>query len=219
MTSNSDPFDCAFNSDLSDVQSTFDEVVLGGEVSAIEEGRVLGKEEGLLTGFREGGVLGHKTGIDYGMEIGFALGLLQAVRESVLLEGSDLTSSSSSLDRIRKSVDELEKAINDFPSSEEDIRRRLFQSSDKEKNVHFRDRDCDEEDGKNHNQQTQAEEDVRAQLQRIRARSKVLTARLGIPRHSLKNSMSEAAKKMALSTRQEETGHAFDGSGENTQEW
>ena len=248
MSNNSDPFDSAFDGNFSDVSGVHTStrslgtsggalaLAVDGEASAVEEGRVLGKEEGLLAGFQEGRVLGQKTGVDCGMEIGFSLGLVQAVRKTILSESTsssdcDLSSSSSStfLDRIRKSVDELEKAIDDFPGpDEEDIRRLLFRSTegkvdtDSKSPIEEENELAGYENNKedlgstntNFEQQQLPNEDVRVKLQRIRARCKVLTAKLGIPRHSLKNAMAGVVKNKAKLTSPE-----HDDSGEGSREW
>ena len=103
-------------------------------------------------------------------------------------------------------MDELEKAIAAFPADEDDIRKRLFRSTNgKAKSLgavgpaqeegEYNDDDDDETTEREPD--SKKEEDVREILQRIRARCKVLTAKLGIPHHSLKNIMAEAAKTKA----------------------
>lgn len=229
-----DPFDCTFEAGIDTdggvtaidwSSSGFDAFgLIGGEASVVQEGRILGKEAGLEAGFREGWAIGERTGVDLGMEIGFAMGLAEAVRTKLSSDEQNQSSSSSSLDRIRKSVEELEKAIADFPSSETEIRNRLFRrGNDRKSNINY---ELDGEWSNNDSSEEQhqlgeEEEDVRAKLQRIRARSKVLTAKLGIPRHSLKTVMAEAAKRSATAGILEKYDDVAKkgGNDETTQEW
>mmetsp|Transcript_17598 Transcript_17598/g.40176 ORF Transcript_17598/g.40176 Transcript_17598/m.40176 type:complete len:221 (-) Transcript_17598:1882-2544(-) len=178
-----DPFDCGFDSDLVGVPVGG----AAGEAAIVDEGRAEGREAGILEGFQEGRTLGQTTGVGHGMEVGFATGLLEAVREA--LASGDLSPSTAfsegSLDRIAASAESLEKAIGGFPSSSRDeIEGRLFRSGTRDAG----DGDDDGDPGGGDSQ-----EDVRAKLQRIRARCKVLAAKLGIPHHSLNKLMAEAA--------------------------
>jgi len=201
MTDTNDPFDGTFdetawaadgtiNSDASTAAAV--ETAMEEE-AVVEKGRAEGREAGLLEGFKEGRLLGQTTGVEYGMEIGFATGLLEAVRESIK-SGGVSTPSSGSLDRIVKSADDLERAIRDFPSSEDAIRKRLFRSGEGGNIDKELDGRHDVDDEELQTRSGSSEEDIRAKLQRIRARCKVLAAKLGIPHHSLKTVLAEASR-------------------------
>ena len=183
-----DPFDCAFDdfpasSDASNAAAVETHVE---EEAIVASGRAEGREAGLKEGFKEGRLLGQKTGVEYGMEVGFATGLLEAVREAIVEDRIP----EKSLERIAKSANDLEKAIDDFPSSQESIRN-LFRY----KSIHNNEDENDDEQRRSHNEE---EEHIRAKLQRIRARSKVLAAKLGIPHHSLKTVLAEASRNKAV---------------------
>jgi hypothetical protein len=206
-----DPFDCTFDETAvygnwtSDASTTVAVEAVIEEEAIVAQGRKEGREAGLMEGFRDGRLLGQTKGVDYGMEIGFATGLLEAVRSVIAsnsLSAKHLSSSSSSsgsLDRIVKSADDLEKAIRDFPACEETIRKRLFRTNDRNT---IDDEDNDDDNEEDEDEQVQnntgpSTEDVRSKLQRIRARCKVLVAKLGIPRHSLKTILTEASQNKA----------------------
>jgi hypothetical protein len=188
--------------------------------SVFDEGRAEGKKEGLLAGYKDGRIIGQRNGIDYGMEIGFALGLIEAVRKKILCSSS----SSSFVDSVLVSVTKLEKAISEFPVDEDEIRRRLFRSSsssDRKQSSREEYEDDDEEEAYNNDSNNSEkeiiskEEDVREILQRIRARCKVLTAKLGIPHHSLKNVMKP---RLTESINNKNEGND-NGNGSISQEW
>ncbi len=185
---NYDPFDCGFDDFLtsSDASTAAAIETHVEEEAIVASGRAEGREAGLQEGFREGRLLGQTTGVEYGMEIGFAAGLLEAVRQAIA-EGQ---LPEKSIERITKSANDLEKAIDDFPSSQESIRERLFQS----KSIKNDDDENGDEQSQRHHDK---EEDVRAKLQRIRARCKVLAAKLGIPHHSLKTIMADTSQNKA----------------------
>lgn len=192
--------------------------------SVFDEGRAEGEKEGLLTGYKDGRIIGQRNGIDYGMEIGFALGLIEAVRKKILCSSS----SSSFVDSVLLSVTKLEKAISEFPVDEDEIRRRLFRSgssTDRKQSSReeYEDDDKEEEaynnDSNNSEKEIESkeeEEDVREILQRIRARCKVLTAKLGIPHHSLKNVMKPRLNE-SISNKNE--GNNDNSNGSISQEW
>lgn len=140
--------------------------------SAFEEGRAQGKDDGERAGFREGYKLGSVTAIEYGMEIGFARGVINAI-EKLNCDTED--------DRIRQSVQKLRTAIDDFPGPEQIFQKEKHASNqintDSEQEIN----EMDEEGV-----------DVEGKMQRIRARLKLLTVQLGMPRLSLKSVMDDA---------------------------
>ena len=222
-----DPFDCALD-DEDDYSRTSDPSTSAAIEAAVEEetivarGRKEGREAGLGQGFNDGRLIGQKTGVEYGMEIGFATGLLEAVRQGI--NSGDL-SPMGSLDRITKSANDLEKAIHDFPSSEESIKKRLFRStSHSEKSIiNISSSNNDNDDYKQlQRRDGSSEENIRAKLQRIRARCKVLAAKLGIPHHSLKTVLAEASQNKVAKTSlasSSKDGERQSESGGSNQDW
>jgi hypothetical protein len=89
------------------------------------------------------------------------------------------TKSGERMDRLQKSVYELQKAIDDFPKNAEEL---LALSSAHNDDVLAED-DNEEEDASDGGRKVL---DIRDKLQRIKARYKVVMAKLGIPHHSLK---------------------------------
>ena len=152
--------------------------------SATTHGTEDGRAAGEAASFLEGQMLGASKGLEIGIEIGFAQGLLEIAREHLAALAKVGTGESNNPTcisvsgttpmhvRVQRSVDELEGAIKDFPTSTE-----LFRQRDT-----LHDGDMGPSLGV----------DVREKLQRIRARCKVLTVQLGIPHHSLKRVMDDA---------------------------
>lgn len=157
-----------------------------------DEGERLGKEAGLEAGFQDGYDLGAITATDYGMELGFIKGVCKACVRKKGLE-----------DRIIKSVQELERALDDFPGPSQVFRDRQAvedegvlheHEDDGEPHAHVHAHSEDDE----HNDSEQpvnrnSSADVVHKMQRIKARFKLLTVQLGIPHFSLKQVMDEAA--------------------------
>ena len=91
------------------------------------------------------------------------------------------------MDRITRSLQELDRAIKDFPSASElGYSAQLNEVKRGELNIAGG-------TGAQTNLHPDNTIDIRLKLQRIRARSKVLAVQLGIPRHSLKNLMDSVA--------------------------
>jgi uncharacterized protein YoxC len=155
-------------------------------------------------------MLGASKGLEIGLEIGFAKGLLEVCRKRIdtltkkddNIEG-DVTETStsaktSSRARLERSIDELERAIQDFPSSAE-----LFAAS-LSNNLHRNESETQASLQNEAGDVQGAEVDVQAKLQRIRARCKVLTVQLGIPYHSLKRVMDDALREGGTVTGKDE---------------
>jgi hypothetical protein len=143
--------------------------------SELEEGRVQGKEDGERAGFRQGYRLGNLTAIEYGMEIGFARGVLKAI-EDLHRDADD--------DRIRHSVQKLRAALDEFPGPEE-----VFQKQNdaaKPNSADVSEQEMEKMD--------EGDVDIAGKMQRIRARLKLLTVQLGAPKLSLKSVMDDAAR-------------------------
>jgi hypothetical protein len=187
--------------------------------AALQQGRTEGKEAGEQAGYQEGRTLGQSKGVELGMEIGFAMGLLQAVQEwleqtrveqqqqqqketqdiATVNSLEDVRQPSSTaqdtnapfISRIQKSVDELARAILDFPSVQELFHETPKRSEDHETETTEKDTPSALAANKSTLSNPATPIDVRAKMQRIHARCKVLTAKLGIPYHSLKSVLQQ----------------------------
>jgi Domain of unknown function (DUF4807) len=161
---------------------------------ALQQGRLEGMQAGKEAGFREGRVLGQVKGVDYGMELGFATGILEAVQEWIRKEkvknkgkvnNRDKTQESGNdvaMDRIEKTCQNLHQAIQDFPSID-----RLFREQVKETEKES----SDIPESSSEAAASAAQDDIRHQLQRIRALTKVLVTKLGMPHHSLSSVLKQ----------------------------
>jgi hypothetical protein len=180
--------------------------------TALEEGHQDGKQAAETASLKEGQRLGQVTGVDYGMEIGFAMGLVEAVKEwlvtemkekerqkgqdeNVVQEGTTLLpttqhantsqiQNASSIHRMQKSVDDLEAAIQEFPR----IQQLFFENENGESGSNRVGKIVSDTFTTSSSSQ---QSNIREALQRIRARTKVLTAKLGLPHHSLKSVLQE----------------------------
>lgn len=149
---------------------------------AMQQGRMEGMHVAQKDGLHEGRRLGQAKGVEYGMELGFAMGMVESVQEWLTVQRSEGercgNTSTHSLDRIEKTCQNLDQAIWNFP----DIHCLLQTSTEKEEE----DKDLE---GTATNQQE--DDDIRKNLQRIRALSKVLSSKLGMPRYSLQAILEE----------------------------
>ena len=154
------------------------------------EGRRHGAIDGRTAGLARGYAAGRSTATDLGLELGFARGVLDGLRRQM--------SSSSSLggdERLRRSVDGLQRALDDFPSPAAIFR-------DKQQPAPLREGDPmgEIDPSKNDNKleyedsfDDADDDDVAGKLQRVRARFKLLLVQLGLPHFSLKHDLEQAA--------------------------
>lgn len=163
----------------------WDDVCLDPYAAAQEQGRQEGREAGLVAGYRDGYDLGVTKGVEAGMEVGFWKGVLPALHE---LGGSN--------ERAQKTLDDLERALDNFPDPDAvfaniDAQTGVEQHHD-EKIV---DNDRTEQVGDDNDDSEKVGEndgvDIQKSLQAIRARFKLLTVQLGIPYFSLKQVMED----------------------------
>jgi hypothetical protein len=152
----------------------WDRLCVNPHQEELESGRDEGGRAGQQAGWEEGCKLGRTTAINYGMEVGFIRGCSRAI--SLALQGEDvITAFIGKEERLKKSLRELERALEDFPGAEAFFSR---DTTRKENDAH---------------QIQRPEHDVSEKLQRIRARFKVLTVQLGIPDASLKKAMAQVS--------------------------
>lgn len=142
----------------------WDALCINPHKSALQEGRDQGEKDGLLSGYQEGYVLGKTTAIEYGMEVGFVRGAVGALLDKKLPN------------KTQKTLKELTVLLDEFPDSDS-----MFQNPQSVRTHDLDDTEQEDRTSALHN------------LQRIRARFKLLTAQLGMSNLSLKHLMDEAA--------------------------
>ena len=158
-----------------DLKKAWDNLCLNPHERELEEGRRQGREAGLKAGYREGYALGRTNAIEYGMEVGFIRGVVN------YLKGRSFENN----ERMIKRIDDLARALDDFPSPEEVLQEGGLTvevtgtlqalNDDSEQTVESSD-----------------DLDVRGKLQRVRAHFKLLMVQLGMPHFSLKRVMDDA---------------------------
>jgi hypothetical protein len=182
----------------------------------LQNGREEGKQTGLETGFKMGYDLGRTTAIDVGMELGFIRGAM-----------STIGSSNEISDRAQKTIRELNQLIDTFPGVDEMFReqeqeRLLGQSASDENNDVVEEEDS-EETHRTTGTRTPNEGavNIRTEIQRIRAKFKLLTVQIGCPHFSLKQVMDTAAEEETVIDTTSASDAIDDAkeSGNNTSEW
>ena len=167
---------------------SWDDLCLDPHADAMEAGREEGRVAGTKSGFQAGSDLGRAKGVEYGMELGFCEGIIQKIQ--ALLEDPDLTTKSpdsklvKNRAKIEKSLVDLQQALQAFPEPSE-----LFA---KESNGTISE-PLPKQDGVEQVDSTAAV-DVRNEMQRIRAKFKVLMVQLGMPHLSIKQVMDQAGE-------------------------
>ena len=99
--------------DTNEVAPSWEDVCLSPYEYSQEEGRAQGRQEGSLAGFDQGYSLGQTTALSYGMEIGFMRGVVVVLEERMKQQQNHKMG-----DRIDKSLQNLQAALDDFPSPE-----------------------------------------------------------------------------------------------------
>ncbi len=169
----------------SNPQSGFDwqDACLDPHHHSLQQGKAEGRDAGSLAGFKDGLALGQNKGLEFGLEIGFYQGVLEALRQK---DWSD---------RILKTIDKVQEAMDDFPSVDQVFAPSNSSSSSTSTTTNHatemsslvRSSNLDNMD------QNDSEDviklDILNKLQRIRARFKLLTVQLGKPQFSLRNSL------------------------------
>jgi hypothetical protein len=179
----------------------------------LRQGRWEGIQAGQDSGFQEGRKLGQVTGVNYGMELGFTMGMVEAVQEWMMNQQQQQQPqpqqhdhelkaqqevidnnaqndvqrhiiSSDNMFRIEKTVQNLTKAIQEFPTVQD-----LFPCQPSPIQLDNGDTtttttSTSNEDSASCMSQNEVD-DIKQKLQRIRAFTKVLAAKLGMPHHSL----------------------------------
>ena len=153
-----------------------------------EEGRAQGRQAGALAGFREGRALGQTKALEFGVEVGFYCGVVAA------LKGSNSWEDNAS-NRVKKSLAQLQKALDDFPSSDQ-----IFSSNRNSDDILYSTNsqiphEANKSDLENHSDdENPTKLDILHEMQRIRARFKLLMVQLGNPQFSLKQVFDDSQK-------------------------
>ena len=150
----------------------WDTLSVDPHASFISQGRIEGAEAGRQSGYQSGYALGRTTALDTGLELGFIRGIVASL---------DTTRVS---DRAVRTIRELQELLNDFPTVDQ-----VFREQERE-------RQGDKENAQDDSEQPVADGDsrsVRIEIQRIRAKFKLLMVQMGYPHFSLKQVMDEAA--------------------------
>jgi hypothetical protein len=155
----------------------WDDVCWNPHDSSFRQGQAEGFEAGNLAGYRDGQALGRTKGLEFGMELGFIRGFLNSLEHE--------ESSIHTTDRIQRSLEKLRKVLEDESLQPDEIFRQQQLGRNQEQDLQD-----DSEDA--------SKLDVLAKMLRVRARFKVLTVQLGIPKFSLKQIMDEAANSSTI---------------------
>ena len=173
---------------------SWDDICVNPHESSLQQGRIEGHQAGLQAGYDDGFALGRTKGVEFGLELGFLKGALDSIEECVLK--NEESEDDARIERIRRSVEELRRGIDEFPSPEEVFRKSRADDQQKDGD----DTGQDNEDGTEYRQTDVQPSDILNKMQRLRAKFKVLTAQLKMPRFSLKQVMADAAVDTAVET-------------------
>eukprot|EP00980_Cylindrotheca_fusiformis_P019930 scaffold7017_cov134-Cylindrotheca_fusiformis.AAC.25 len=159
----------------------WDDVCWNPHESSFRQGQEEGLEAGSIAGYRDGQALGRTKGLEFGMELGFINGFLNVVEQQESIDKSD---------RIQRSVEKLRKVLEDECLQPNEIFEHHHHQHHQQQQQQQQNNQDDSEDP--------SKLDVLAKMQRVRARFKVLTVQLGIPKFSLKGVMDDAANSGAV---------------------
>ena len=200
----------------------WDDICVNPHENDLQQGREQGRVAGLQAGYNEGLALGRRTAIEYGMEVGFVRGVVQALMMSHQNHGTTTTTSTTTStadsggasatrsriksERIAHDLHALQRALDDFSSSIDDILRETnvktasaaaaaaanADAATAMRTTHSYDDGAEKINVEDDSERPINSLDVREKLLRIRACFKLLTVHLGIPHFSLEQIMNEA---------------------------
>ena len=159
-----------------------------------EDGREHGRYDGSVAGYNEGYNIGRTTAMSNGMEIGFIQGILAYLTTEPNL--STILKDTVKVNRAQKSIQNLQMAINEFPS----VNVLMERTPD---DINFIDSN------------TNDSIDISNTLQRIRARFKLLMVQLGLSHLSLKQLLDTASSACPDDT----PSKAINADNNETSEW
>lgn len=159
-------------------QDDWDEICVNPHQSHMNAGRHEGREAGLQAGFKDGFALGRTKGIEFGMELGFIRGFINSVESKIQSSSQEDVARN---ERLQKRVDDLRRAIDEFPSADS-----MFANTIND--------DVPNNEDDSETADASESTDLMGSMQRIRAKFKVLAAQLKIPHYSLKQVMTDAVQ-------------------------
>jgi hypothetical protein len=188
-----------------DEDVAWDNLCINPHSKTQEDGRERGRYDGSISGYNEGYKIGRTTAVSNGMEIGFIQGVI-----AYLTTKCDLPSilvDNEKVERAQKSIQNLQMAINEFPSADA-LLQRTSQTAD------INDDDDDDDD-------MNSNIDISNNLQRIRARFKLLMVQLGLSHVSLNHLLDTAAatSEMVYPNPENVTSTVTHADSHNTSEW
>ena len=154
----------------------WDALCVDPHASFINDGRMEGAEAGRQSGYQMGYDLGRTTALDTGLELGFIRGIVSSLDTTTVSE------------RAIRTIRELQELLDDFPTIDQVFREQERDRQGEKENV--------EQEDDSEQPAAVADGDarsIRIEMQRIRAKFKLLTVQLGCPHFSLKQLMDEAA--------------------------
>ena len=162
-----------------------------------ERGREEGRLSGLKTGFQDGKSLGLMKAIEIGVELGYMRGVAVAMGGAIvsgLLEAQDRCDLDvgKRMKKIRKSLNDLVVAVDEFPSSDELFGLRFSGDASDDGFTGLPVKSQSPPIKKKENPDN-ARVDISSKLQRIRAKFKLLIVQLKLPQLALRKIMDEAA--------------------------
>ena len=175
--------------DSNDDDGAWDDLCTNPHRQIQEEGQERGRQDGSISGYNEGYTIGRTTAMSNGMEIGFIQGVLAYLTTECNL--SAILIDDEKRERAQKSIHNLKIAIIEFPSPDILIQQRaskdptVTQDEGNVSNNNNNNNNNNNDDDDN----TNSKIDISNQLQRIRARFKLLLVQLGLSHVSLKHLM------------------------------
>uniref|UniRef100_A0A7S4QPX7 Essential protein Yae1 N-terminal domain-containing protein n=1 Tax=Ditylum brightwellii TaxID=49249 RepID=A0A7S4QPX7_9STRA len=177
----------------------WDDICLNPFDSSYQTGRTEGYNAGLNSGFKEGQTLGRHKGLEIGIELGFIRGFVTvALEKALIMKEEDNNNNNIRVEKVKKGLQELLIAIDTFPSPDTLFQRaddgggggaeRINVSNDTNLSQHT-DKVEKEVFQSNSSSTAAAPMDVTVELQRIRAKFKLITVQLRIQQFSLKRIM------------------------------
>ncbi|GKY98772.1 hypothetical protein MPSEU_000833400 [Mayamaea pseudoterrestris] len=187
-----------------DADDPWDTLCIDPHASYLEQGRMEGSQAGRDSGYQAGYDMGRVTAVDVGLELGFIQGIVSSLTAGNGDASSSSSSSTTMSQRAERTIRELQDLISDFPTVDQ-----VFREQERERQRELADEEVDD------SERPSDSRSVRVEIQRIRAKFKLLTVQLGCPHLSLKQVMDDAADTLEV--------HTADGDGEGnnnqTSEW
>jgi hypothetical protein len=182
----------------------WDDLCLNPHSDQQQNGRTQGQYDGSISGYYEGYNIGLTTALSHGMEIGFIHGVLSSLKEHDL---STIVTDDEKLLRAQKSIQSLEKLLDEFPAPE-DIIHDVMNVTSTTTTLHH-----DANVDGNGNSSTI---DIANHMQQIQARFKIVMVQIGLSNVSLKQLMNTRTITSAPNTTTKKESSNMDN---NTSEW